>query len=433
MSALDDRAGGSLAEGTPSVREKALVAWTALGVILPCLVTLFTPIVLAAAALAPLLLADRTAVKRNLASPNAITCALLVITAYLCLNVLFAPASHTAGPTIATVAAIVFSLHVGASALPAVSERHVQLMRKGLVIGFAIAVSFLGFEYMTGMAIQRAVAHAPAALGIKAGGLEHEPRLTGMTRNLTVLIMLLWLSCAVALMTMRIPARRWLAAAFMALTGLSAMLSPSATAKIGFVAGGVAWAIALHAPRIASVLLHVAWAVASLCIVPLAQLVHKLRLFDLMWIPSSGRHRLMIWSASAEWFWKTPLMGLGVGGARQTDLNAELQLSSKGLDSLSLDWHAHNMFLQTWLETGAVGGVLLFVLGLLLLRATARAPSQVQPAVYASFTSIFFIGLTGFSLWAAWYLAAFGIVGAFALLAAVTPRGEPAMAKHACG
>lgn len=414
-------------KGRGSSRDTTLMVWTALGVILPCLVTLFTPVVLAAAALAPLLLADQKILKRNLASPNAIVCALLVIALYLCLNTLVAPASHHAGPTIATVAAIAVSLHIGASALPAMADRDVMLMRRGLVVGFAVAVSFLGFEYLTDMAIQRVLGHAGARLGF--GWLDRAPRITGMTRNLAVLIMLLWVTCAVAVMTLRAPARGWLIAAFVVLSGLCSLLSPSATAKNSFIAGSVAWVVGHYAPRLAGILLHLAWGAASLAIVPFAHLIHKLRLFDLMWIPSSGRHRLLIWSASAEWFWKTPLIGLGIGGARQTDLNAELHLSSKGLDALSLDWHAHNIFLQTWLETGVFGGLLLCGLGVLLLRAIARAPSQLQPAAYASFTSVFFIGLTGFSLWAAWYLAAFGIVGAFALLAAATAHGKPAMAE----
>jgi len=98
-----------------------------------------------------------------------------------------------------------------------------------------------------------------------------------------------------------------------------------------------------------------------------------------------------------------------------------------------LNWHAHSIFIQTWFETGAIGGLLLCLLGLLVLRAASQLPGQVRPFALATFTSILFIGLTGFSVWAPWYLAAYGLAGVFLMLAVAINRAGSPLPQRAAG
>jgi O-antigen ligase len=85
--------------------------------------------------------------------------------------------------------------------------------------------------------------------------------------------------------------------------------------------------------------------------------------------------------------------------------------------ALSVGWHSHNAFLQVWFETGAVGAMLLLSVGLFSLQAIGREPSTVQPALFATFAGCTMIAATGFSAFAPWLIASFGLSALFAALA----------------
>ncbi|RZI37889.1 O-antigen ligase domain-containing protein, partial [Herbaspirillum sp. HC18] len=127
---------------------------------------------------------------------------------------------------------------------------------------------------------------------------------------------------------------------------------------------------------------------------------------------------MLIWGATSDWYWKTPWLGAGVSTARGLDpLDPAHRVNSPGLETAALNWHSHNVYLQVWFETGAVGALLLLSIGLLLLRAVWRSGPSDRPALLAAFASSGLMASTAFSIWAAWYLAAFGLVALFAVLA----------------
>ena len=79
--------------------------------------------------------------------------------------------------------------------------------------------------------------------------------------------------------------------------------------------------------------------------------------------------------------------------------------------------HAHNAYLQVWLETGAVGAALLFGIGLWALGAVSRVGVDSQPALYAAFASNALLAASSFSIWASWFLASLAFSAMFAVLA----------------
>lgn len=412
-----------------SLDDRGLLIWSALGVVVSGIFPQATPGVVVLSMLAPLVRADRSGMAAGSWRPGAVITLLLVILVYLCLNVALARATSNAGMAITAIALGTLAIHVCGVTLPTLQTRHLQLMARGAIYGFLIAICFLFIEYVTRMSLQRSLEHALAAANINVlsvqTGTWEQPFIWGMSRNLIVMVMLLWGICAFVSLCM--PARRrspWIGT-FVVLTGACVLLSPSGTAKLGFIAGGIAWGIARSAPDLARASMTFVWTALTLGIVPIAQLIHKFRLYDLTWLPGSGRHRMMIWSASAEWFWHKPLTGLGIGGARTVNLNQGVNISTDGLGAVPLEWHAHNSYVQAWLEAGAVGGLLLFALGLSIILAIEKAPSALRPVAYATFASITFIGLTGFSLWAPWYLCAYALAAVFVLHALVlSQRGD---------
>jgi O-antigen ligase len=71
--------------------------------------------------------------------------------------------------------------------------------------------------------------------------------------------------------------------------------------------------------------------------------------------------------------------------------------------------HAHNVYLQTWYELGAIGAVLFMALGLGVLRSIAHVPTTLLPYALASFAAASIVGAFSWGMWQAWFMAGFGI------------------------
>jgi exopolysaccharide production protein ExoQ len=418
-----------------ALRDRALVVWTALGTLLPCLAPNIGPLVLALSIVAPSLLADRKVLAHNLLRIGPVTATLAVIVLYLCLNVLVAPVTDNAWGAIATIALGGLACHVAVAAFPTVPMHDLRLMGRGLMIGCFVIATLILIEYASHMSILRALQAASEALNVRIirtdAGTWERPAFTHMSRNLAVLIMLVWAAMA-ASRTIR-PQKQAFSVLLLGVVASAALLSPSATAKAGLLAGVATWGLARTAPRIAAALVSASWIAASTLCIPAAHLIHWQRLYDIDWVGSSLRHRMMIWSASADWFWQHPLLGLGIGGARKVNLNEGLSISTPGISGEPLNWHAHNIFVQAWLETGAIGGLLLCLFGLVLLRAIFRLPPGVRAYAVATFVSIFVIGLAGFSLWAAWYLAGYGLAALCLMTVNFADREQAPLRGSAAG
>jgi O-antigen ligase len=75
----------------------------------------------------------------------------------------------------------------------------------------------------------------------------------------------------------------------------------------------------------------------------------------------------------------------------------------------SLSRHSHNFFLQTWLELGAVGAVLLMLVGLQVIRRLSELAHGIQPYAFATFASAATLMSASYGIWQAWLLALFGL------------------------
>jgi O-antigen ligase len=79
--------------------------------------------------------------------------------------------------------------------------------------------------------------------------------------------------------------------------------------------------------------------------------------------------------------------------------------------------HPHNVFLQTWLELGAIGAVLLLSIGLAGLWALRNWPVLFQASGYALFAACCAIGLSGFDMFQTWLIGATALAWSLMLLA----------------
>lgn len=403
------------APSPPDAMTRFLVTWSALGTILAVLVPLATPVLLGGSMLMPLLLADRPELGQRFWKIGPTTALMLVICLYLAVNASWSPASRNAAMAVAMVVLATLAAHVATVAFPLMRAEQVDALRRGLVIGLLVGLAILAFEYVTRMSGQRALKSLLDTLGVRGVRIETgnwlHPRNQGMTRNLGFVVPIVWIGLAACLRINRADSRSAGALIF-ALAAVSVLVSPSATAKIGLTAGAIGALGALWFPQLTLAGLTAAWVFLCAAVVPVAHLLYRLRLYDAAWIHETGRHRIAIWGATSDWYWSAPIFGAGLASAReQPALDAAHADALKNLSATAkLNWHAHNGYLQVWYEAGAVGGLLFMLLGLALLHAVRKSDDVVKPLLIGAFASFTFFIATGFSLWAAWYIGALGLV-----------------------
>jgi O-antigen ligase len=131
-------------------------------------------------------------------------------------------------------------------------------------------------------------------------------------------------------------------------------------------------------------------------------------------LPNSALHRTIIWRFAASHVAEHPVLGWGLDAARELPGNdgMELLTTAEGTTFLQpvLPLHPHNMFVQVWLEAGAVGAVLAALLLLAVLRSAARLGN---PGV-AVMTAALLVSAVSFGAWQSWWLAVVWMLAAMA-------------------
>ena len=115
--------------------------------------------------------------------------------------------------------------------------------------------------------------------------------------------------------------------------------------------------------------------------------------------------------------------GVGVGAAatRKIDNEAASRTPPVSLPGhyypMRTGPHAHNAFLQSWYELGAIGTALFAAIGVFILALTARVTSATQPYVLATATTILVTISASFGLFETWFMGALSMCAIVACLA----------------
>jgi O-antigen ligase len=290
----------------------------------------------------------------------------------------------------------------------------------GLVIGGA-ALSFETFSSQLMRRIMMSIVPAlrpkPADMLLDGGWVTFvEPFL--INRNITAMTSLFWpTALAVFLLAPKTRRRHWWLIGLVPIVA-GILGSKHATSKIAFAGAAIVFATFQFAPTAARRMVAWAWTGTIILVVPLAIIAYQNRLYLSTWIPPSAQHRIAIWGYTSNQIAKAPIMGAGIdtSRARNGPQGYDVQFAPGSDFGLPTGMHSHNDYLQTWYETGAVGALMLLVIGLLVLSSLARSSLQVQPYLYASFATSALLGGTSFSLWQPWFMASFGLTAVFAML-----------------
>jgi O-antigen ligase len=230
--------------------------------------------------------------------------------------------------------------------------------------------------------------------GTERGILERNPG-----KGVSILVALLWPAAMFALTL----ARPWRFVLLAALVGLAAPLTLQfnlAANAAGLLAGVVGCALAWAAPRVAPLAasaLAALWLLLAPFLTPLLPKVEAL--------PLSWRMRGEIWDFAIARIQEKPWFGWGLDGARAF---GETLLSLDGLPFRAIPLHPHSFSIHVWLETGAVGALLLAFAMVWTGRAAARQIASDRRAAAALCGAIFTLGAiwnVSYGAWQEWWMA----------------------------
>jgi O-antigen ligase len=246
-----------------------------------------------------------------------------------------------------------------------------------------------------------------------------------LNRSVATANMLLWPAILGALSWWTGRKFALIAGAIGASVALATLASSHETSKLAVIAGVVCFVVAQIRLRAAVWATGAAW-VLLLAAVPYASHVAytDLELNKASWLQHSAQERIVIWGDIADRVAEAPVIGVGArtGYVLSNRTKANLQPPIKAR-ARTIARHAHNIYLQTWFELGAVGAMLLLVAGLCALHAISRLDDRVQAFALATF-AVFMIEIAStWEIWQRWYAALFAMTAVYLALAIRSMEG----------
>jgi O-antigen ligase len=369
-----------------------------------------------------------------LAMPSAVIVTLLGIAAYILINTSWSPSQADALRAAGVVLLTTVILFLMLNALDGTEPVMLRSIAAGLVVGIALGGVVLCVESFGAQVIWRffvnylSVLVPPSQhLSVRADGSVGIGAYL-INRNMSAFTVLFW-PAVLLLERAHLPHRIKTLGLIALVPGVAAVFrSEHATSQIAFIVGALVFGIYQFYPWFVRRFLQVVWVVAVLLVVPMAIVAFQNRLYLASWLTGSAQHRIVIWGYTADQVSRAPLLGVGVASARvRLEAGNEGHRKAPGSKfELSTASHSHNAYLQVWYEAGAVGAALLLALGLLVLQAIAEVSEAARGHLQATFIVCAAVAASGFSIWAPWLLATFGIVAVCSAVALALRPPTPA-------
>ena len=313
---------------------------------------------------------------------------ILLFAAWVALSTLWSPVQRPEQALKIAAATVTGVLLIGGLHRAADASR--GLARAALVAGVLVLAVYCLIEAAYGMPLNRL--DEP---GTDPGILERNPG-----KGVSILVALTW--GALALQASQ-AWRRALPVVVFALVAPLTLQFHMATNFAGLCAGIAGFLLATAAPRMAPTIAASATAFWLLLTPLLTPLFFRLPLADAM--PLSWRMRGEIWDFAIARIAEKPLFGWGLDGARSFGGTIS---SIDGLDFRAIPLHPHSVSLHVWLETGAVGALLLaFALvaaGLAASRALA-GDTRASAILTATICTLAVIWNVSYGAWQEWWMA----------------------------
>ena len=187
------------------------------------------------------------------------------------------------------------------------------------------------------------------------------------------------------------------------------MISHSASAKLALFVGATIYILASVIPRKISLSIFGVILFSVLFIQPwqgelVNQAFEQTGQYELLF--ESAKERITIWKASGIVTLNALPWGSGMGSS---DAVSET-VFAKGMDAHLktglYQTHAHNVFLNVWMELGIPGLIGMIIISIGILRSLARVPNTSYAASMALASQIVVVSLVSHGAWQAWWFTA---------------------------
>ena len=400
-------------------------AWVAAGTAIYLVLPQSLPFLLPLTAVAPLLWSRREGLARRLWARSLLARLLAAASAYLLIHAIWSSASIFVFACVATLFVAGTMVHIVVITAPLIARAPLHAMAVGFYATYVVCALLASVEIIFNNPLHLYVHNTFPKLSfdladavVEAGVIKGFADFF-LNKHIAALTFLIWPAYLVATRLGASGRSRAVLMACLTPAAVAILASSHETSKVALVGGAIVLSFHMLAPRLVAPLLAVAWAIACLAPAPIAAVAYDHGLQHARWLPQSARHRIVIWSATSTQIPEAPILGHGMGSARDLGRRTkERPMYAPGTSfRLTPGPHAHNAYLQVWLETGAVGAVLLLGIGLWAVGAASRVSADSRPALYAAFASNALLAASSFSIWASWFLASFAFSAMFAVLA----------------
>ena len=369
---------------------------------------------------------DRSRLYVLLKSPLAISLGISI--GYLFINAIWAPDPAASVLKAATVLGLAIAAFLIAGSYASRAPEDARVLAKCALAGLLMGAAFLLIEIIFDDAIMRFInnhivklMHAGHKNAKVVGGEVTQVSAFVLNRNATSMMLLLIPGVLFTAALSSKAAQNRALAAVIFLIGLSILLSQSGTSSMALFLSAFVFAISMLSLQTARFLLLTGWVLATMLAVPLAKLPYDMGWQHWTWLPpESVAARFYIWKYSADKTSTHLLTGIGIRGTRDLHLVIPLDPNDPNMGYAlkgRAARHPHNVFIQTWLELGAVGAVLLLSIGLAGLWSLRNWPSLFQASGYALFAACCAIGLSGFDMFQTWLIGATALAWSSMVLA----------------
>lgn len=261
-----------------------------------------------------------------------------------------------------------------------------------------------------------------------SGGVITDVGDTNIKRRLAAVALLVWPALLLSRSMVVRDRRRLFALAIAVLSVVMIYAGPSQSA---WVAGAVSLAVfvfALRSTPAARAALSATLIAGILFALPLVWAAHRAEWHKAAWLPYTARHRVVIWNTTANEVMKAPFLGVGANATRRIFEEREAVSPVTERDdgtsfSAALTRHAHNAYVQTWYELGAVGALMLTFIAVGFVAGTRRLPAPAQPYALAQIAAAAAIMSSSYGIWQPWFLAVLAIGALALLIASAAPEG----------
>lgn len=236
-------------------------------------------------------------------------------------------------------------------------------------------------------------------------GSYYDDPLSTLNSRAVIVALLFW----PVLLVLRHARRAWQVFLFIGVLGILAFTS-SLASFVSVLIGGIGMAFRYFGGRVAVIGLVMLVAVATVCAPYGLRAINadsfassKMVMDDTQLLPASARHRLAIWSFAVDRIYEKPLLGWGFDSSRS--IPQEQARLSANMEILPL--HPHSLALQTRLELGLPGVMLLAIILVLVLMRTANWSDDRKQAGIALAVALgwLFIANVSYGMWQSWWIA----------------------------